>query len=102
MQQVLTIKVRLKPNNKQAQQFINVSNIYQQACNIVSQWYFDNYFGVARKEFNRDMYYKLKETFPKLNSAMIQSTYRTVKLVAKMNGKSAAINKTWFKDHGKE
>ena len=23
-------------------------------------------------------------------------------LVAKMNGKSAAINKTWFKDHGKE
>ena len=79
LQQVLTIKVRLKPNNKQAQQFINVSNIYRQACNIVSQWYFDNHFGVARKEFNRDMYYKLKETFPKLNSAMIQSTYRTVK-----------------------
>lgn len=71
LQQVLTIKVRLKPNNQQARQFINVSNIYRQACNVVSQWYFDNYFNVARKEFNRDMYYELKEIFPKLNSAMI-------------------------------
>lgn len=34
---------------------------------------------VARSNFNKDMYYVLKETFPKLNTAMIQSTYRTVK-----------------------
>ena len=49
MEEVLTIKVRLKPDNLQAQQFSNVSETYRQACNIVSQWYFDNHFKVIRK-----------------------------------------------------
>ena len=75
----LTIKVRLKPTSKQSSLFADVSEIYRQACNIVSIWYFNNHFNVARSDFNKDMYYALKETFPKLNTAMIQSTYRTVK-----------------------
>ena len=79
MEEVLTVKVRLKPDNLQAKQFINVSETYRQACNVVSQWYFDNHFKVIRKDFNRDMYYILKNKYPDLNTAMIQSTYRTVK-----------------------
>ena len=79
MEEVLTVKVRLKPDNLQAKQFTNVSETYRQACNVVSQWYFDNHFKVIRKDFNRDMYYILKNKYPDLNTAMIQSTYRTVK-----------------------
>ena len=75
----MTVKVRLKPTSKQSSLFADVSEIYRQACNIVSIWYFNDYFNVARSDFNKDMYYVLKETFPKLNTAMIQSTYRTVK-----------------------
>ena len=78
-EQILTVKVRLKPTNKQAEQFDAVSEFYRQACNIVSAWYFDKHFAVARKDFNKDMYYLLKNRYPKLNTAMIQSTYRTVK-----------------------
>ena len=79
MQQVLTLKIRLKPNSQQATQFALVSQVYQQACNAVSQWYFDNHFNVARKDFNKQMYYILKAKYKHLNTAMIQSTYRTVK-----------------------
>lgn len=78
-EQTLTIKVKLKPNAKQANQFAIISEAYRQACNIVSLWYFNHHFNVARSDFNKDMYYVLKEAFPKLNTAMIQSTYRTVK-----------------------
>ena len=73
----LAVKVRLKPNNKQAKQFAEVSEVYRQACNVVSNWYFEHHFDVSRADFNRDMYYKIKELFPKLNTAMVQSTYRT-------------------------
>ena len=37
-EQILTVKVRLKPTNKQAEQFDAVSEFYHQACNIVSAW----------------------------------------------------------------
>ena len=79
VEQTLTIKVKLKPNAKQANQFAIISEAYRQACNIVSLWYFNHHFNVARSDFNKDMYYVLKAAFPKLNTAMIQSTYRTVK-----------------------
>ena len=79
VEQTLTIKVKLKPNAKQANQFAIISEAYRQACNIVSLQYFNHHFNVARSDFNKDMYYVLKEAFPKLNTAMIQSTYRTVK-----------------------
>lgn len=78
-QQIITAKIRLKPTSKQSQQFEQVSEVYRKACNIVSEWYFDNHFNVARKDFNRDMYYVLKDKFPSLNTAMVQSVYRTVK-----------------------
>lgn len=77
--QILTVKVRLKPTDKQARQFNAVSEAYRQACNQTSVWYFSHHFEVARKDFNHDMYYLLKESHPKLNTAMIQSVYRTVK-----------------------
>lgn len=78
MEQVLTIKIRLKPTIQQAKEFKDVSIAYRDACNIVSQWYFDHHFKMSRKDFNKNLYYPLREQFPAMNSAMIQSTYRTI------------------------
>lgn len=78
MLQCLTLKVRLKPTVEQASQFVDVTIMYRDACNIVSQWYFDHHFKMSRKDFNKHLYHQLRSQFPELNSAMVQSTYRTV------------------------
>ena len=74
----MTLKVRLKPTVEQALQFVDVTVMYRDACNIVSQWYFDHHFKMSRKDFNKHLYHQLRSQFPELNSAMVQSTYRTV------------------------
>ena len=78
LQQSLTLKVRLKPTTQQAKQFAEVSVVYRDICNIVSQWYFDHHFKMPRKAFNKYLYHNLRLQFPRINSAMIQSVYRTV------------------------
>lgn len=78
MELTLTAKIRLYPTAEQALQFKAVTVAYQCLCNLVSQWYFDHHFAVARKDFNRDMYHQLRAISPTINSAMVQSTYRTV------------------------
>lgn len=78
MEQTLTAKIRLYPTPEQAEMFKAVATEYQRLCNIVSRWYFDRHFKVARKDFNREMYHLLRAESPDLNSAMVQSTYRTV------------------------
>lgn len=78
MHQVITLKVRLKPTSQQAQAFEKVSETYRDACNVVSQWYFDHHFKMSRKDFNHKLYHPLRKQFPEMNSAMVQSTYRTI------------------------
>ncbi|KRM19168.1 IS607 family transposase [Ligilactobacillus hayakitensis DSM 18933 = JCM 14209] len=78
MEQIITAKVRLYPTHEQIQQFEAITREYRDICNIVSQWYFDNHFVAKRKQFNKEMYHPLRSKFPRVNSAMIQSTYRTV------------------------
>lgn len=71
-------KVRLYPTNEQAQEFMNIANLYRDVCNVVSQWVFDHHFEVGRNDFNHQLYHDLRKRYPSLNSAMVQSTYRTV------------------------
>lgn len=78
MENTITAKVRLYPTEEQAKQFKAVTVAYQKLCNVVSQWYFDNHFKVNRKKFNAEMYHTLRQQIPELNSAMVQSAYRTV------------------------
>ena len=78
MENMITAKVRLYPTEEQAKQFQAVTVAYQKLCNVVSQWYFDNHFKVNRKKFNAEMYHTLRQQMPELNSAMVQSAYRTV------------------------
>lgn len=78
MKTVITAKVRLYPNQEQATQFKAITKEYQRLCNIVSQWYFDNACKANRKKFNREMYHYLRAKSKEINSAMVQSTYRTV------------------------
>ncbi|WP_100352185.1 RNA-guided endonuclease TnpB family protein [Limosilactobacillus fermentum] len=79
MQQTLTAKIRLYPTYEQIALFKAVTKEYQRLCNIVSQWYFDGHFNANQKVFQKDMYRYLQNESPKLNSQMVQSTYRTVK-----------------------
>lgn len=78
MQLTLMSKVRLYPTNEQAQEFMNIANLYRDVCNVVSQWVFDHHFEVGRNDFNHQLYHDLRKRYPSLNSAMVQSTYRTV------------------------
>ena len=78
MTTVITAKARLYPSQEQAAQFKAVTKEYQRLCNLVSQWYFDNYCRVNRKKFNQEMYHYLRVESKDINSAMVQSTYRTV------------------------
>ena len=78
MEQTLTAKIRLYPTPEQAKKFKEVTEDYRQVCNLVSQWFFDNHFKTKRKAFNAEMYHVIRHKFPQLNSAMVQSTYRTV------------------------
>lgn len=78
MENTITAKIRLYPTEEQAKQFKAVAVAYQKLCNVVSQWYFDNHFKVNRKKFNAEMYHTLRQQMPELNSAMVQSVYRTV------------------------
>lgn len=78
MTTVITAKVRLYPSQEQATQFKAVTKEYQRLCNLVSQWYFDNDCQVNRKKFNQEMYHYLRAESKDINSAMVQSTYRTV------------------------
>ncbi|MDY5290221.1 MAG: transposase, partial [Ligilactobacillus salivarius] len=78
MKTVITAKVRLYPNQEQVAQFKAVTKEYQRLCNLVSQWYFDNDCKVNRKKFNKEMYRYLRAESKEINSAMVQSTYRTV------------------------
>lgn len=78
MTTVITAKVRLYPSQEQAAQFKAVAKEYQRLCNLVSQWYFDNDCQVNRKKFNQEMYHYLRVESKDINSAMVQSTYRTV------------------------
>jgi IS605 OrfB family transposase len=74
----LTSKVRLYPTNEQAQEFMDIARLYRDVCNVVSQWVFDHHFEVGRNDFNHQLYHDLRKRYPSLNSAMVQSTYRTV------------------------
>ena len=57
--------------------FKAISDEYRRLCNIVSQWYFDNRFEPDRNTFQKELYPVLREQ-SNINSAMVQSVYRTV------------------------
>lgn len=80
MENTITAKIRLYPTEEQAKQFKTVTIAYRELCNVVSQWYFNNHFKVNRKKFNAEMYHVLRQQMPELNSAMVQSVYRTVEV----------------------
>lgn len=76
MQLIFNLKVQLFPTEQQAQCFQECTSEYQRLCDIVSDWfYYEHHLKASRKEFNSEMYYRLREISPTINSAMIQLTY---------------------------
>lgn len=79
MQLIFNLKVQLFPTEQQAQCFQECTSEYLRLCDIVSDWfYYDHHLKASRKEFNSEMYYRLREISPTINSAMIQLTYLSV------------------------
>ena len=79
MQLIFNLKVQLFPTEQQAQCFQECTSEYQRLCDIVSDWfYYKHHLKASRKEFNSEMYYRLREISPTINSAMIQLTYLSV------------------------
>ncbi|WP_125764015.1 RNA-guided endonuclease InsQ/TnpB family protein [Levilactobacillus mulengensis] len=72
-----TIKLRLYPDTNQAEQFLAMSQEYQQLANIVSQWIFDHEFQLSWLKINHHLYKIFRQESP-LNSQMVQSVFRTV------------------------
>jgi len=72
-----TIKLRLYPDTNQAEQFLAMSQEYQRAANIVSQWIFDHEFQLSWLKINHQLYKRFRQE-SSLNSQMVQSVFRTV------------------------
>ena len=79
MQLIFNLKVQLFPTEQQAQCFQECTSEHLRLCDIVSDWfYYEHHLKASRKEFNSEMYYRLREISPTINSAMIQLTYLSV------------------------
>lgn len=77
MLQVLTVKVRLYPDVKQKLVLSQTMKHYQNACNWLSQRYFDNNFIDSQRALH-DRYYKTLRTKFMLKSQMAESVIKTV------------------------
>lgn len=73
------LTITLHPSEEQEHELTECAEEYQRVCNIVSKWFFyEHQLRANRKQFNCELYNKLRKNAPRLNSAMIQLTYLTV------------------------
>lgn len=70
-------KVRLYPNQEQAQSFRDMTHEYQRLCNLASEWIFNHDFPMNSNVVNKALYRDFRAQSD-LNSQMVQSVFRTV------------------------
>lgn len=70
-------KVRLYPNQQQAQAFRDMTVEYQRLCNLASEWLFNHDFPMNSNVVNKALYRDFRKQSD-LNSQMVQSVFRTV------------------------
>ena len=73
----ITIKARIYPTSEQANLLLATMQQYRNACNLVSQYYFDHNFVPKQKDINKALYHKVRDQFG-LKSQMTQSVFKTV------------------------
>lgn len=71
------IKLRLEPDEEQAQALAQTMERYRGACNLVSQHVFDDGCRLAKRPLRDDLYYRLRREFG-LKAQMAESVIDTV------------------------
>jgi IS605 OrfB family transposase len=97
MQQGLTLKLKIKPTEPEAQQFRMLQQAYTDACNVVSNYYFEQRFAVSRRQLHNALYRHLRNDFG-LKSQLAESVLITV-LARYKTVQTLMARKPWhFKD----
>ena len=92
-----TIKLRLYPDSDQARSLEEMCEEYRRVCNYVSEYIFNNDFELRPLKLNKLLYFDIRNK-SKLNSQMIQSTFRTVSAKYKTLESQLAQNPYKYKD----
>lgn len=77
MEQGLSLKLRLYPDNEAVSAFTSLHEQYRLACQYISDIYFDSRFELSRRELHDLYYLELRERFS-LKSQQAASVLRTV------------------------
>lgn len=72
-----TIQLKLYTNKEQKQLLAEMCEVYRQACNYVSEYWFNSDMPLKTRTINDKVYYFLRDTFH-LKSQMAQSVSKTV------------------------
>ena len=73
----ITLKLRLYPNNNQANLLEATMQQYRLACNLVSTYYFEHNFKPRQSDLQKNLYHLIRDKFG-LKAQMTQSVFKTV------------------------
>ena len=73
----ITLKLRLYPTSNQANLLDATMEQYQLACNLVSDYYFENEFKPKQSALQKSLYHLVRDTFG-LKAQMTQSVFKNV------------------------
>ena len=93
----ITLKLRLYPNNNQANLLEATMQQYQLACNLVSNYYFEHDFKPNQSDLQKHLYHLIRDKFG-LKSQMTCSTIKTVLARYKTVNTQLRQNPYHFKD----
>ena len=77
MENTNVMKLHIKPSAEAVAAFKEMTSVYKDACNYVSQYVFDNGFVLNTNELNAKLYSSVRSMFG-LKSQMTQSAFKTV------------------------
>lgn len=73
---IKTVKLKLLTTQEQDDQFMQVSLLYRDVCQYVSNWIFENNFVLNFMTLQKELYHEIRKRFP-LNSQMTISALKT-------------------------
>ena len=73
---IKTVKLKLLVNTNQQTKLMQVSSMYRDVCQYVSDWIFEHDYILNFMELQKQLYHEIREKFP-LNSQMTISALKT-------------------------
>ena len=94
---VKTVKLKLLASPEQSEALMQVSLLYRDVCQYVSNWIFENGFVLNFMKLQEEIYHNIRERFP-LNSQMTISALKTVTARYKTTKEQLAMKPYKYKD----